>query len=100
MVTLGVEIDDKGLADICRKYRVRRLALFGSVERDDFTDQSDVDVLVEFESGARVGLAFFSLQQELTELIGRRVDLNTLGFLSPQFRRQVMREAKPVYEAA
>ena len=100
MATLGFEINSQKLADICRKFRVRRLSLFGSVERGDFTDQSDVDVLVEFESGARVGLAFFSLQQELTELIGRRVDLNTPGFLSPQFRDRVMREAKPVYEAA
>jgi len=100
MAILGFEINSQKLADICRKFRVRRLSLFGSVERGDFTDQSDVDVLVEFESGARVGLAFFSLQQELTELIGRRVDLNTPGFLSPQFRDRVMREAKPVYEAA
>ncbi len=80
--------------------RVRRLALFGSVERDDFTDRSDIDILVEFEEGARVGLAFFSLEEELSQLFGRKVDLNTPGFLSPEFRERVMREARPVFDAA
>lgn len=95
-----IGIDREKLDKLCRRYRVRRLALFGSVERDDFTDRSDIDILVEFEEGARVGLAFFSLEEELSQLFGRKVDLNTPGFLSPEFRDQVMREARPVFDAA
>ena len=95
-----IRIDREKLDKLCRRYRVRRLALFGSVERDDFTDRSDIDILVEFEEGARVGLAFFSLEAELSQLFGRKVDLNTPGFLSPEFRERVMREARPVFDAA
>ena len=100
MATPGFDIDSHTLAEICQRYRVRRLALFGSAEQGGFTDQSDVDILVEFESGVKIGLAFFSLQDELARLIGRDVDLNTPGFLSPQIRERVEREAWPVYEAA
>ncbi len=95
-----IRIDREKLDKLCRRYRVRRLALFGSVERDDFTDRSDIDILVEFDEGARVGLAFFSLEEELSQLFGRKVDLNTPGFLSPEFRDRVMREARPVFDAA
>ena len=95
-----IEIDDVRIEEICQRYNIRRLALFGSVVRDDFSEGSDVDILVEFQPGARVGLSFFSLQDELSRLLGRQVDLSTPGFLSPQFRDRVMREARPVYEAA
>jgi predicted nucleotidyltransferase len=100
MAMHDIEIDDKRLREICRDFSVRRLALFGSFQRGDFSDESDVDILVEFEAGARVGLAFFALQDELSQLLGRRVDLNTPGFLSPQFRNRVLQEAEPIYEAA
>jgi predicted nucleotidyltransferase len=95
-----IGIDRERLDEICRRYSVRRLAFFGSVERDDFTERSDIDVLVEFEQGARIGLAFFSLEEELSELFGRKVDLNTPGFLSPEFRDRVMQEARSVFDAA
>ena len=88
------------VAAFCRKHRIRRLAVFGSALRDDFTPQSDVDVLVEFEPGVRVGWAFFGMQDELSEILGRNVDLNTEGFLSRYFRDQVLAEAKDVYVAA
>ena len=65
------------IADFSRRNRIRRLALFGSALRDDFRPDSDLDILVEFEPDARVGLRFFALQRELTELLGRAVDLNT-----------------------
>lgn len=68
--------------------------------RDDFTPESDVDVLVEFEPGTRVGLRFFALERELSELLGRKVDLNTPGFLSKYFRDQVIAEAKTLYVVA
>lgn len=63
-------------------HHIRRLSLFGSVLRDDFGPASDVDVLVEFEPGHVPGLAFFAMEEELSRIIGRKVDLNTPGFLS------------------
>jgi predicted nucleotidyltransferase len=87
------------IAEFCRKNRIRRLALFGSVLRDDFGPDSDIDVLVEFESGHRLGYAFFGLQDELSRLLGHKVDLNTREDLSRYFRDQVVRTAEPIYEA-
>jgi predicted nucleotidyltransferase len=70
------------------------------VIRNDFSDGSDVDILVEFLPESKVGLSFFSLQEELSQLVGRPVDLSTPGFLSPRIREKVASEARPVYEAA
>jgi predicted nucleotidyltransferase len=69
------------------------------VLRDDFGPESDIDVLVEFEPGARVGLRFFGMEIELSEILGRKVDLTTPGFLSPRFRDRVMAEAEVAYAA-
>lgn len=89
------------LAAFCRRNRIRRLSLFGSVLREDFGPTSDVDVLVEFEPGARVGLIrLAALELELGALLGRHVDLNTAGFLSRHFRDRVIAEALVEYEAA
>lgn len=89
------------MAEFCRRHRIRKLAFFGSVLRDDFGPASDVDVLVEFESGARVGLIRLAgIENELSELLGRKVDLNTPGCLSPYFRDEVLREAEVVHEQA
>lgn len=85
------------IARLCRKHRIRRLSLFGSVLREDFREDSDVDVLVEFEPGSTPGFGFFAIQDELSELFGRRVDLNTPQFLSPYFRNKVMEEAEIGY---
>jgi len=93
-------IDRNRIADFCRRHHIRRLALFGSVLREDFGPGSDVDVLVEFEPGHVPGLAFFSMQEELSRLLGRPVDLNTTGFLSRYFRKTVEDEAEPLYVAA
>lgn len=87
------------IAEFCRKNRIRRMALFGSVVRDDFGPESDVDVLVEFEPGRRPGFAFFAVQEELSQLLGRTVDLNTREDLSRYFRDEVARTAEPIYEA-
>ena len=95
-----IPIDRKTISDFCRRHRVRRLALFGSVLRDDFTTASDVDVLVEFEPGHVPGLAFFEMELELSAIVGRKVDLNTPGFLSRYFRDQVLAEAENQYVAA
>lgn len=88
------------IADFCRRNQIRRLAVFGSALRDDFTPDSDIDILVEFEPDARVGLRFFAMQDELSEMLGRKADLNTRGFISDAFIDEVLREARDVYVAA
>jgi hypothetical protein len=96
-----VDIPKQRIAEFCRRNHIRRLALFGSVLRDDFGPESDVDVLVEFEAGARVGLLRLAgMEIELGEILGRKVDLNTPGFLSDYFRDQVLAEAEVQYDAA
>jgi len=96
----GIDIPLEEVEAFCHRHQVRRLALFGSVLRDDFGPGSDVDVLVEFEPGARTGFAFFTMEEELSNILGRSVDLNTPGFLSRHFRDEVLREAKTLYAAA
>jgi uncharacterized protein len=86
------------LRDICRRYGVRRLSLFGSAQGSKFRVGSDVDLLVEFIPGSRLGLRYFTLEQELTDLVGHRVDLNTPAFLSPEIRNEVQAEAEVLYE--
>jgi hypothetical protein len=95
-----VNIAHDRIAEVCRRHHIRRLALFGSVLREDFRPDSDVDILVEFESGATPGLDFFGIQEELSALVGRQVDLHTPGFLSPYFRDEVLAEAVTQYEQA
>jgi predicted nucleotidyltransferase len=96
----AVPIDATKIAEICRRYRIRKLSLFGSVIRPDFGPASDVDVLVEFEEGATPGLRFFTLERELSQVFGRRVDLNTAAFLSPRIRNDIVSGARDVYVAA
>lgn len=86
------------VAEFCRKHHIRRLALFGSVLRDDFRPDSDVDVLVEFEPGHTPGFGFIDLQDQLTGMLGRTVDLNTPQDLSPYFRDEVVRSAEVLYD--
>ena len=93
-------IDREKISDFCRRHHIRKLALFGSVLREDFRPESDVDVLVEFEDGHIPGLAFFSMERELSEILNHKVDLNTPQFLSPYFRDQVLAEAEAQYVAA
>lgn len=98
---MRIEIDKDMLVDFCRRHRIRKLAFFGSVLRDDFGPSSDVDVLVEFEPGTRVGLiGLAGMENELSDLLGRKVDLNTPGCLSPSFRDEVLREAEVIHEQA
>jgi hypothetical protein len=99
-MSLRISVDQGRLAAFCREHHIRRLAFFGSVLREDFGPGSDVDVLVEFEPAHVPGLRFFDMQAELSELLGRPVDLNTIGFLSPHFRERVLAEAEVEYAAA
>ena len=97
IVPARIDIPREEIAEFCRRHRVRRLALFGSVIRDDFTPQSDVDVLVEFEPGYAAGFEFFDMRYELIDLFHREVDLHTPASLSPYFRQEVLDEAEEIY---
>ena len=92
------------VAEFCQRNRIRRLALFGSVLRDDFTPESDVDVLVEFEPDARVGYAFITVQDELSKILGRRVDMSTFegveGSRNWLLRAEILNSAEVVYDQA
>lgn len=95
-----IQIDRNRVADFCRRHQVRRLALFGSVLRDDFRPDSDVDVLVEFEPDSRAGLFELArMEAELAELVGRKVDLRTPAELSRYFRDEVVAGAETQYAA-
>ncbi len=94
----NLHLPHKEIEQFCARHNIRRLALFGSVLREDFGPESDVDVLVEFEAGHVPGLGFFDLQEELTSIIGRNVDLHTPPSLSRYFRDRVLAEAEVQYE--
>ncbi len=100
MTEHSVHIPAKEISQFCRRHRIRKLALFGSVLRDHFAEESDIDVLVEFEPGVSIGLRFFAIERELSELLGRKVDLNTPGFLGKYIREEVLKEAEIQYDAA
>src|SRR5712691_11648886 len=95
--TKNVTIPQEAIGDFCRRNHIERLSLFGSVLRDDFRPDSDVDVLVEFEPGKTPGFAFFTMQDELSDLFGRQVDLNTAGWLCHHMRARVVEEAEVIY---
>jgi predicted nucleotidyltransferase len=94
-----IDISPEQIAQFCRRHHVRKLMLFGSILREDFRPDSDLDVLVEFEAGHTPGLAFFAMQEELSVLSGKTVDLNTPRCLSRHFRDAVLRDAEVLYAA-
>ncbi len=99
-VETNLNVPRKKIAEFCKKNQIRKLSIFGSALRKDFRSESDVDVLVEFEPDARVGLIRLAgIEMELSEILGRKVDLNTPGFLSKYFRDQVLSEAVLQYDA-
>jgi predicted nucleotidyltransferase len=95
-----IEIPYEAIAEFCRQHRIRRLSLFGSVLREDFSPDSDVDLLVEFEEGYEPGLEFFGVEPELEELLGRRVDFLTSGWIHDALLPRILAEARPVYDRA
>jgi uncharacterized protein len=97
---LPISIDQQQLGAFSRDRGIRKLSLFGSVWREDFSPDSDVDVLIEFLPGKTPGLAFFGYGDQLANLIGHKVDLSTPGFLSKHFRDDVLRQAITIYEQA
>lgn len=101
MVQERIHLDRKRLAPFCRQHHIRRLCLFGSVLRDDFRPDSDVDVMVEFDADCAPGLiGFAGIEMELSELVGRKVDLNTPCFFSEPLRQRVLSESEVVYAAS
>jgi uncharacterized protein len=97
LVLARIRFHPERVAELCRRHHIARLSLFGSVLRDDFSPDSDVDVLVQFEPGKTPGLRFFKVEDELSREFLRRVDLNTPECLSVYFRDQVEAEAVPLY---
>lgn len=96
---LQIEVPTEEIADFCRRNQIRRLAVFGSALRDDSTPESDVDVW--FEPEATVGLIrYHHVEEELSELLQRDVDLNTVESLSKYFRDEVLAEAEVLYDPA
>ena len=95
-----ISISKEQIVQFCHRHHIRKLSLFGSVLRDDFGPKSDIDVLVEFEPGKTPGLAFFAMQDELSQVLGYPVDLNTSQCLSRYFRDEVLAEAEAVYVAS
>jgi uncharacterized protein len=94
------EVDESKLADVCRRYGVKELSLFGSAVRGELGPGSDIDVMVEFDPGARIGLLKFeSLSENLEALLGRKIDLVTKRGLKAWIRPQVLKEARVVYTA-
>ncbi len=100
-IQLGsVQVDEAKLADLCRRYHMRELSVFGSAARAEMRPEGDIDLLVEFLPGAKVDLFDYSgLMLDLCKLIGRKVDLVSKKGLKPLIRESVLKEARPVYAA-
>ena len=97
---IGLPVEAKQLADVCRRHHIRELAVFGSAARGDAHPDSDIDVLVEFEPAARIGfIALSRLNRDLETLLGRRVDVVTKRGLNPLIRERVQAEAEVVFAA-
>jgi hypothetical protein len=95
-----IHIDRHQVAEFCRRHHIRKFAFFGSVLRDDFRPDSDVDVLIEFEPGHVPGLfELMAMQLEFSDMIGREADFRLPGDLSRYFRDRVIAEAEVLYAA-
>lgn len=100
-MTSKISLDPEAIAEFCHRNYIRKLSLFGSVLRDDFRPDSDVDVLVEYQSNAPVGLFEMArMERELSRLLGRKVDLRTPADLSRYFRQEVLAEAEVQFAEA
>jgi len=100
MPAQAIDIPRETVAEFCRRHHIRQLSLFGSVLRDDFRPDSDLDVLIEFQPGAGAGLIRLAgMEIELGELLGRPVDLNTPGNFRQPLRDEIVGQAEVVYVA-
>ena len=93
-------IPKEPLAEFCRRNHIRKLSLFGSVLREDFGPESDVDVLVEFEPGYTLGWDIMDLEEELSQMLGgRKIDLIKEKYLNPRLRDRILSQAEVEYDA-
>ena len=101
MLHLGAaQVDETKLADLCRRYGIRELSLFGSAVRGEMQPDSDIDFMVEFDPCFRIGLfKFEALSEDLESLVGRKVDLVTKSGIKPWIRPRILKEARVVYAA-
>ena len=96
--SLSIAVDSNSLAEFCRRHGIRKMSFFGSVLREDFGPDSDVDVLVEFEAGKIVGFDIIDMEEELSNLLGKRkVDLVNEKYLNHRLRPVILREALVQY---
>lgn len=92
-------VSGERIRDFCRRNQIQKLGLFGSVLREDFTPDSDIDILVEFRENARVGLfSLMRMKRELEEAVHRKIDIRTPKDLSPYFRERVVSGAELLYD--
>lgn len=93
-----IELPQKKIAEFCRKHHIRKLSVFGSALRNDFTPESDIDILVEFEAPYMPGfIRLAEMEIELGDMLGRKVDLRTAEDLSRHFRQEVVSSAEVQY---
>jgi len=98
MIPKHIPATPEDIADFCRRHHIRRLAFFGSVLRDDFGPESDVDVLVEFEPGHTPGLDVYDIEQELSRLCGgRRIDMVNPKYINRWVKDEVLKTAELAY---
>ncbi len=101
MVRPRIEVPQQQLAELCHRHHIQRLSLFGSVLRDDFGPDSDVDVLVEFDPDVPVGFRIFRVEEELSTLFGgRRIDLADPKYLNKYLKDRILGSAQVQFEDA
>ncbi len=96
----NISLQNPFITDLCRRYHVRELSIFGSALRDDFDLESDIDLLVDFMPEAQIGyLTLLRMQREFSTLLNRRVDLVPKGGLKPKIRKEIISQAQVIYAA-
>jgi predicted nucleotidyltransferase len=99
-IAAGITLPEAELAEICRRYQIKELSLFGSTVRGEARPDSDIDLLVEFLPEAKIGLfERFDAELELSNLFGKKVDLVSKKALRERFRREILAEARSIYAA-
>ena len=99
MVAPAIDIPHQAVADFCRRHGIHRLSLFGSVLREDFGPNSDIDVLVEFKSGKIVGWEIIAIEEELSQLLGgHKVDMVNPKYLLPQLKDRILNSAQVQFD--